>query len=161
MSVAPTANSYLRYGVYDGNVARGAQTGMMGPQFNGYYFHIWEAGVDWILADKYPGNFGAGLWYQTGVLSGANDISEDGCGGFYLFGSQRMWSNENAAPKKENGLAKDGKQVLDFKVRGGSVPTSVDFGLLAVRLEQLGDASHEPVVRPGGDWLRVNPSPSE
>ncbi|MFY8216350.1 MAG: carbohydrate porin, partial [Chthoniobacterales bacterium] len=43
ISVAPTENSYVRYGFYDGNVARGVQTGMTGPQFNGYTFNIWEA----------------------------------------------------------------------------------------------------------------------
>ena len=94
VSVAPTRNSYLRYGFYDGNVARGVQTGMTGPHFNGYYFNIWESGVDWVIADKYPGNFGAGLWYQTGVLQGPGDISQNGTGGYYLFASQRIWSNK-------------------------------------------------------------------
>ena len=93
ISVAPTQNTYLRYGIYDGNVAAGDQTGMMGPQFNGYVFNIWEAGVDWVIADKYPGNFGAGFWYQTGLLH-ANNVSQNGTGGYYMFGSQRIWSNE-------------------------------------------------------------------
>lgn len=114
VSVAPTKNTYLKYGVYDGNVARGEQTGLMGPQFNGYWFHIWEAGMDWVIADKYPGNFGAGLWYQTGVLHNQdNTISQNGTGGFYLFGSQRVWSNPvEAAPAdggKTTGKASDGK----------------------------------------------------
>ena len=82
VSVAPTKNTYLRYGFYDGNVARGTQTGLTGPQFNGYSFNIWETGMDWIIADKYPGNFGAGLWYQTGLLQGPNHISQNGTGGF-------------------------------------------------------------------------------
>lgn len=96
ISVAPTKNSYLRYGIYDGNVAAGKQTGMTGPTFNGYTFNIWEAGVDWVIADKYPGNFGAGLWYQTGLLQtqGPAPVTQNGTGGFYAFGSQRIWSNE-------------------------------------------------------------------
>jgi Carbohydrate-selective porin len=93
LTVAPTDNVYLSYGLYDGNVARGVRTGMMGPQFNGYWFNIWEAGADWVIADQYPGNIGAGLWHQTGVLDSPSGASENGMGGFYLFGSQRIWSH--------------------------------------------------------------------
>jgi len=94
VSVAPTKNSYLRYGFYDGNVANGVQSGMMGPQFNSYTFNIWEGGLDWILAGRYPGSFGAGLWYQSGVLSTPGGITQNGTGGYYMFGSQRIWSNQ-------------------------------------------------------------------
>lgn len=112
VSVAPTKNSYLRYGFYDGNLARGVQTGMTGPQFNGYTFNIWEAGVDWVIADKYPGNIGAGLWYQSGVLQGPNGISQNGTGGYYMFGSQRVWSNEGAKPAASTGKTADGKSKV-------------------------------------------------
>src|SRR6266403_335076 len=44
---APTKNFYFSYGVYDGNIANGTQTGTRGPEFNGYYFNIWESGADW------------------------------------------------------------------------------------------------------------------
>jgi hypothetical protein len=59
------------------------QTGLTGPHFNGYYFNILEAGADWMAAGKYPGEFGAGLWYQTGLLRGPPGISENGTGGFF------------------------------------------------------------------------------
>lgn len=115
LSVAPTENTYLKYGVYDGNVARGAQTGMMGPQFNGYWFHIWEAGMDWVIADAYPGNVGAGLWYQTGLLQGGanKSVSESGTGGFYLFGSQRIWSSPAGKAPVDGGKTFDGKAAAD------------------------------------------------
>ncbi len=128
VSFAPTKNTYLRYGFYDGNVARGVQTGMTGPQFNGYYFNIWEAGMDWVLADKYPGNFGAGLWYQTGVLQGTNGISQNGTGGFYMFGSQRVWSNEAVINR---GTTKDGKSkivIAPEKKQVSSLSTFLQFG---------------------------------
>ncbi len=112
VSVAPTKNTYLRYGFYDGNVAHGVQSGMVGPQFNGYTFNIWEAGMDWVVADKYPGNFGAGLWYQTGVLQGPNNISQNGTGGFYLFGSQRIWSNHGERPPSDGGKTGNGKSKM-------------------------------------------------
>jgi porin len=87
----PTNNFYLSYGVYDGNLARGSQTGTKGPQFNGYYFHIGEVGAAWqIGSDNLPGSFGIGLWNQTGHLR-SGDVSESGAMGAYLFGSQRIW----------------------------------------------------------------------
>ncbi|HWN64250.1 MAG TPA: carbohydrate porin [Candidatus Binatus sp.] len=88
---APTNNFYLSYGVYDGNLATGSQTGTKGPQFNGYYFHIGEAGAAWeIGSDNLPGSFGIGLWNQTGQLR-AHNVTESGAMGFYIFGSQRIW----------------------------------------------------------------------
>jgi len=87
----PVRNIYLSYGVYDGNIARGVQTGVRGaPNFNGYYFHVGEAGGAWQVGGL-PGSFGLGGWRQTGLLSGPNNITENGASGFYLFGSQRFW----------------------------------------------------------------------
>ena len=93
----PIKNIYLSYGVYDGNIAHktpaeplGVQTGLRGaPNFNGYYFHVAEAGAAWQLGGL-PGSFGLGGWRQTGLLI-ANNITENGASGFYLFGSQRFW----------------------------------------------------------------------
>jgi porin len=94
VTLAPTKNSYLSYGLYDGNIARGVQTGLTGPHFNGYYFNIAETGVDWVAAGKYPGQVGLGGWYQTGQLHGppprrilARRVV------FYLFGGQRIWAS--------------------------------------------------------------------
>jgi porin len=66
------------------------QTGLSPPQFNGYYFTIAEIGTDWTLGDgHHPGQFGIGLWRQTGIIS-FGGITEDGFGGVYLFDSQRL-----------------------------------------------------------------------
>ena len=43
-SLIPTDNFYLNYGFFDGNLARGEQTGFDGPRFNGYYLHLVEGG---------------------------------------------------------------------------------------------------------------------
>ena len=40
-------NFYFNYGFYDGNLARGEQTGFDGPRFNGYYLHLLEVGANW------------------------------------------------------------------------------------------------------------------
>lgn len=84
--------------------------------------------MDWVLADKYPGNFGAGLWYQTGVLQGPDGISQNGTGGFYMFGSQRVWSNETVI---DRGKTKDGKSkivIAPEKKQVSSVSTFLQFG---------------------------------
>jgi len=92
LTLAPVKWWYLNYGFYDGNVARGIQTGTTGPHFNGYYFTIAETGFSWRLGeDHLPGKIGAGFWYQTGQLTTLSGISENGTSGFYLFGSQRLW----------------------------------------------------------------------
>lgn len=129
LTLAPTKNTYLSYGFYDGNVARGVQTGMTGPQFNGYYFNIWEAGVDWVIADKYPGNFSAGLWYQTGLLEGPPGVSDDGTGGFYMFGSQRIWGRTVEKAPVDGGKTVDdkGKAVAPLEVGGQNSSVSAFF----------------------------------
>jgi porin len=127
LTLAPTKNSYLNYGFYDGNIARGVQTGLTGPQFNGYYFNILEAGVDWVAAGKYPGEFGAGLWYQTGLLRGPRGISENGTGGFYLFGGQRVWGRSAGKPGSDS----QGKSAIPAGEHGqnASISTFVQFGV--------------------------------
>lgn len=133
ISIATTDSTYMRYGFYDGNVARDVQTGLTGPHFNGYYFHVWEAGADWVIADKYPGQMGAGLWYQTGVLAGPNGISQNGTGGFYLFGGQRIWGRTGEKSVAGGGKTKDGKSKIVFPAETGvqdaSISTFFQFGV--------------------------------
>jgi porin len=133
VALAPTKNTYLRYGFYDGNVARGAQTGLMGPQFNGYYFNIWEVGADWVFVQRYPGQFGAGLWYQTGMLEGPNGISKNGTGGFYMFGGQRIWSNHAQRAPTDPRKTEDSKSKVvapaDDELQHASISTFFQFGV--------------------------------
>jgi len=91
VNYTPTRQFYLNAGVYDGNLARLVQTGLTGPQFNGYYVAIAEMGFDWLLGEgRHPGQFGIGLWRHTGQLTTPDGIVEDSRGGLYLFGSQRL-----------------------------------------------------------------------
>lgn len=90
---APNDTFYVSYGVYDGNQARGVATGLRGPEFNGYYFHIAETGMNWLLGpeDK-PGSFAVGGWRQTGKLSTDDGlVEENGAEGAYFVGSQQLW----------------------------------------------------------------------
>ncbi len=97
VGVETTDNSYVRFGVYDGNLANGVQTGLTGPEFNSYTYSIAEIGLDWVINGEYPGEFGIGGWYQTGQLevtkSNGDLVSQNGTGGVYFFGGQRVWSN--------------------------------------------------------------------
>lgn len=74
-TVAPTTNFYVSAGVYDGNLARGVQTGLeVTPQFNRYHFTIGEVGYAWRLGPHgMPGTIAVGGWGQTGELS-ANGV---------------------------------------------------------------------------------------
>lgn len=169
LTLAPTKNSYVNYGVYDGNVANGVQTGLTGPHFNGYYFNILEAGVDWVAGGTYPGEFGAGLWYQTGVLQGPRGISENGTGGFYLFGGQRLWGRSAGNP------APDGKKEIVIPAseleQNASISTFVQFGLndsdtlpvkeyLGLGLTGFGLVPHRPgdSIGVGMAWSWLNPN---
>lgn len=90
LTYAPKKDIYLNYGIYDGNLARGKQTGLRGPQFNSYRFQIIEFGYTW-GQKSYPGDIGIGGWNQSGKLTAPNGITEHGANGLYLFGSQRLW----------------------------------------------------------------------
>lgn len=91
-SWVPTKQFYVNYAVFDGNQARGVATGLTGPEFNGYYFHIAETGLNWTLGpESKPGIFAVGGWLQTGELTATNGATEDGAEGLYVLGSQLLW----------------------------------------------------------------------
>ena len=57
---------------------------------NGYYFTIAEIGTNWVVGDgHHPGEFGIGLWRQTGVIT-FRGITDDGMGGVYMFAAQQI-----------------------------------------------------------------------
>lgn len=90
VNFTPSKSFYLNLGVYGGNLARGVQTGISPPEFNGYYFNIGEIGTNWVLGEeRHPGQVAIGLWRQTGLLSAAG-VTQDGTGGVYMFASQRV-----------------------------------------------------------------------
>lgn len=93
VNIAPINDFYISIGAYDGNLARGVQTGLkVGPHFNGYYFYAAETGVSWLAGPyKKPGNIAVGGWAQTGTLSIPGIVRQKGAQGAYLFGSQRIW----------------------------------------------------------------------
>lgn len=82
---------YVSYGIYDGNLASGKQTGLTGPTFNGRTFQVGETGASWVLGKNHkPGTMGVGLWHQNGLIVQGNLTEQEASGG-YVFGSQRLW----------------------------------------------------------------------
>jgi len=96
-TVIPVKTVYISYGLFDGNLARGIQTGIrVGPTINSYSFQIAEGGHSWELGEqKKPGRFAIGGWCQTGKLSATTTtsatVTEQGTSGMYFFGTQRLW----------------------------------------------------------------------
>jgi porin len=98
-TIAPIKEIYINTGFYDGNLARGVQTGLRGPHFNGYYFSIMEVGYGW-GAPK-PGVFAVGGWYQSGKLK-AGGQEQTGTGGVYAFGSRALWIQKSESASRGN-----------------------------------------------------------
>jgi len=98
-TIAPIKEAYVNLGFFDGNVARGVQTGLKGPHFNGYYFSIAETGYGW-GAPK-PGIVAIGGWYQSGRLESGTQ-KQTGTGGIYAFGSRALWIKESQTTSKGN-----------------------------------------------------------
>lgn len=98
-TIAPVKSTYLNLGFFDGNLARGIQTGLTGPHFNGYYFSIAELGYGWSM--QKPGIVAIGGWYQSGKVS-AFSKSQTGMEGIYAFGSQCLWSKISGKLDKGN-----------------------------------------------------------
>ncbi len=95
-TIAPIRRLYTSLGAYDGNGARGEQTGLQAaPTFNAYRFQIAETGTAWLLGpENLPGAFAIGGWNQTGTLTLStpqSTITQNGTHGIYAFASQRLW----------------------------------------------------------------------
>ncbi|MFI4998592.1 MAG: carbohydrate porin [Reyranellales bacterium] len=103
VNFTPTSQFYVNLGFYDGNNARGVQSAFNGPTFNNYRFNIAEAGINWLIGEgQHPGQAAIGTWRQTGMLQSPNGISQNGAGGIYLFGSQRVAYGVNALVPKSS-----------------------------------------------------------
>lgn len=148
-TIAPIKQAYVNLGVYDGNVARGVQTGLTGPHFNGYYFSIAEAGYGW-TTDK-PGVAAIGGWYQSGLLKSGTQ-KEDGTGGIYSFASRALWIKESVGANKGNisGFLQFGwnnSVTLPMNLFGG-------MGLTAFALINKRPNDSFGI---GASWSRLNP----
>ena len=95
-TTTPVNSTYFSYGIYDGSLARGNQTGIaVGPTFNSYYFNIGEVGTSW--GGEYPGKIAFGAWGQSGQLqsvipnaSTGKVLTQSGAQGVYTTASNRL-----------------------------------------------------------------------
>ncbi len=73
--------------LYDGNRARGIQTGLGGRMFNGYWFNIGGVPASTGCCSgraTIPGSSAVGLWRADRRCVAQAALTEDGTGGFYL-----------------------------------------------------------------------------
>jgi porin len=145
-TLAPSKVTYLSLGIYDGNGARGVQTGLETvPTFNAYRFQIGEIGANWLLgAQRLPGAFAIGAWDQTGQLTlqgPQGSITQDGSQGIYMIASQRLW---RASP--------DGAGVSGFLQLGANNSRTTRF---ATRFFGLGLTAFGLVPKRPGDSFGV------
>lgn len=90
ISFMPVKQWYALYGIYDGSLAQGKQTGLEGPNFNGTYVQLGEIGFAWLIHGL-PGTVAVGAWNQHGPIITSPTLTENGASGFYSFGAQRLW----------------------------------------------------------------------
>ncbi len=144
-TVAPSRRFYLSLGGYEGNVARGEQTGLqIGPRFNGYRFQIGETGTAWLLGpDDLPGAIGG--WDQTGTLTLSRPqgaVTQNGTHGAYAFASQRLWRGSGEG---------DARGVSGFIQLGiNNSRTMIATGYVGFGVTAFG-------VIPGRRWIRSAP----
>lgn len=136
LNYLPSKKWSLSYGVYDGNLAQGKQTGLTGPTFNGSYFHIAETNISWLLgSNKLPGVIGVGLWHQTGLIQTSPTLTEHSASGIYLYGTQRLWyrnrSMDNAGISSFYQYGNTNSSVLNMQQYVGAGLTA--FGLIVDR----------------------------
>ncbi len=161
----PNKSFYVNAGLYDGNRYRGIQTGINPPMFNGYWFSIAEIGTNWLLGEgKHPGQFGIGLWRQTGVATNHAGATEDGTGGFYLWGSQRIAYRVNPeVPNSSISIFYQyganqsvtmpmtqyyGAGITGFGLIGSRARDSIGLGLGIARLQPtLFERTHEVMIQ--------------
>ncbi len=149
VSITPIKQSYLNLGFFDGNLAKGVQTGLTGPHFNGYYFYIAEAGYGW--AKHKPGIAAIGGWYQSGKLQNFNQ-TQTGTGGLYGFASQCLWLRKSDDTDRGNlsaflQLGWNNSRTLEMTRYVGGGLTA--FALIPKRLNDSFGA--------GIAWSRLNP----
>ena len=152
---APTKNLYASYGIFDGNAARGVQTGLRAePRINSYKFHVGELGATWLLgAERMPGKFGIGGWKQTGELFTPHLTKQNGATGYYLFANQRLWYRH---PDRDNSGLVGYLQFADTSDNAAMANTYVGAGLTAVGLAPVLPYNRLSV---GMAWSRLNDAP--
>lgn len=147
LTIAPVQQAYVNIGFFDGNLARGVQTGLTGPHFNGYYFSIIEGGYGW-TAPK-PGIVALGAWHQSGRLKSPTQ-TQKGTEGVYAFGSQAFWIGESDSMSKNISgffqLGWNNSRTLPMNLFAGAGLTA--FGLVPKR---AGDSFGLGVA-----WSRLN-----
>ncbi|MSR40395.1 MAG: hypothetical protein EXS10_00615 [Phycisphaerales bacterium] len=94
----PCKECYVGFGLYDGSLAEGVQTGNLGPSSlwdgNGVYMTA-EAGLTMDNLGPFSGvRAGLGAWWSTSQLTTFSGDEQDGVGGIYGIAEARVWRPE-------------------------------------------------------------------
>ena len=110
----PTDQVYLGFGLFDGALQEGINTGSRGPKtfFESSpadLFVIGEVGATWVCgtdADSgLPGRVGVGGWGHNGRFDRFDGSTESGTAGFYLVFDQALWRENPDSEDDEQGVA--------------------------------------------------------
>jgi porin len=135
VTFTPTQSVYVSLGAYDGNRARGVQTGLNPPLFNGYYFTIGEIGTDWRLGEgNHPGS------------------SASACG-------VRRLITAAGVTRRRLRRRLSVRLAADRPRRQRPRPLLGDHDVLSVRRQQLPDAAEPAVLRRRHDGVRASRKP--
>ena len=153
-TVAPSRRFYLSLGGYDGNVARGEQTGLqVGPRFNGYRFQIGETGTARLLG---PADLPGLRHRRLGPDGNAHPIEAARCGHSgrnpraYAFASQRLWRGSGES---------DARGISGFVQLGiNDSRTMIATGYVGLGVTAFGVIPGRPVDSLGAGiaWSRLN-----
>jgi porin len=104
----PTDYSYIGFGIYDGALQSGFNTGEYGPSTLGHegWFYIGEGGFIWDGgATRLNGRLGLGGWYHNGTFERFQEgKTQDGNGGFYITFDQMLWREQPEIEDDEQGI---------------------------------------------------------
>lgn len=106
--VYPTETIYAGFGVYDGALGRGVNTGVHGPHTLDLadLFFIGEVGKKWAFTQRrLPGRIGLGGWGHHGRFERFSGKMQSGTAGMYFVIDQMLWRENPELEEDTQGVA--------------------------------------------------------
>jgi porin len=104
----PTQHLYAGVGAYDGSLAEGRLTGLLGPAKALHphsEFLIAETGATWTAPGGRDGRAGVGVWHHTADLARFDGGTDRGATGPYLTVDQTLWRKNPDQDDDKRGIA--------------------------------------------------------
>ncbi len=109
IAIDVTDSVYVKFGLFDGALQEGVETGTRGPKTffgsPGDWFVIGEAGVLWGDGGReLAGRLGVGAWGHTGTFDRFDGGTENGTAGYYVVIDQTLWREKPDIEDDEQGV---------------------------------------------------------